>query len=331
MRICCRILYKELLIGPAIIADVPYWIAVRPQDTASLCIFNLHLSLPSHPYKDQMVEAGKYHKLKVVKKVEFGVYLDGNGTEILLPRRFVPKDLEEGDELTVFIYHDSENRLIATTQHPKGQVGDIVMLDVVSTTRQGAFLDWGLMKDLFLPLSQQKLKVYKGQSVPVLIYIDQQTGRVAATEKFSQHLGNDQLSLREKDEVDLFVYRKTELGFEVIINNRHIGLIHFSDVFQPLEIGDQIKGFIKTIRPDGKIDVMPGKAGYQKVENETEKILRLLKEKDGYLPYHDKSDPEEIYEYFGMSKKTFKMAIGALYKQHKISLEKSGIQLIAED
>jgi uncharacterized protein len=278
-----------------------------------------------------MITAGQYHTLKVLKKVEFGVYLDGHGIELLLPKRFAPKDLKEGDELKVFVYHDSENRPIATTQNPKGIVGEIVMLDVVSITNQGAFLDWGLMKDLFLPLSQQKLKVYKGQSLPVLIYIDQQTGRVAATEKFGQFLSNEDLTVAEKEEVDLFVYRRTELGFEVVINNKHIGLMHFGDVFQSIEIGDKLKGFIKTIRADQKIDVMPGKAGYKRIENETEKILRLLKEKDGYLPYHDKSDPEDIYEYFGMSKKAFKMAVGALYKQQMISIEKSGIQLIAED
>ena len=209
-----------------------------------------------------MVAAGQYHRLKVIKKVDFGVYLDGYGTELLLPKRFVPGNLKEGDEIRVFVYHDSENRLIATTQEPKGIVGDVVMLDVVSVTRQGAFLDWGLMKDLFLPLSQQKLKAFKGQSLAVLIYIDQQTGRVAATEKFGQFLGNENLTVKEKDEVDLFIYRKTDLGYEVIINNKHIGLMHFGDVFQNVRVGDRLKGFVKTIRPDQKIDVMPGRSGY---------------------------------------------------------------------
>ena len=278
-----------------------------------------------------MVAAGQYHRLKVIKKVDFGVYLDGYGTELLLPKRFVPGNLKEGDEIRVFVYHDSENRLIATTQEPKGIVGDVVMLDVVSVTRQGAFLDWGLMKDLFLPLSQQKLKAFKGQSLAVLIYIDQQTGRVAATEKFGQFLGNENLMVKEKDEVDLFIYRKTDLGYEVIINNKHIGLMHFGDVFQNVRVGDRLKGYVKTIRPDQKIDVMPGRSGYKRVEEETEKILRLLSENDGYLPYHDKSDPEDIYSFFGMSKKAFKMAVGALYKKQLISLEKGGIRLIPSD
>jgi uncharacterized protein len=273
----------------------------------------------------RMITAGQYHHLKVVKRVEFGLYLDAEGTELLLPKRFAPMTAEPGDELKVFVYHDSENRLIATTQEPKGVVGDIVALDVVSVTRQGAFLDWGLMKDLFLPASQQRLKVLLGQSVPVLIYIDQQTGRAAATEKFTHLLDNEQLSLKEKDEVDLFVYRRTDLGYEVIINNKYTGLMHHADIFENIRIGDRLKGFIKKIRTDNKIDVMPGQAGYKRVENETEKILRLLQENDEYLPYDDKSEPEKIYEFFGMSKKTFKMAIGALYKQRKITFGKNGI------
>jgi predicted RNA-binding protein (virulence factor B family) len=273
-----------------------------------------------------MITAGQYHNLKVIKKVEFGFYLDGDGNELLLPKRFVPANLTEGDEIRVFVYHDSEDRLIATTQEPKGKVGDIVMLEVVSVTRQGAFLDWGLMKDLFLPLSQQRIKLYKGQFVPVFIYIDPRTGRAAATEKFGQYLSNDQLTVKEKEAVDLFVYRETELGYEVIVNNKHIGLMYFGDVFQDIEIGDRLKGYIKKIRSDNKLDIMPGQPGYQRIESETGKILRLLKEHDGYLPFHDKSEPEKIYEFFGMSKKAFKMALGGLYKQKRISLTKSGIQ-----
>ena len=275
-----------------------------------------------------MIEAGRYYNLSVLKLVEFGVYLDGKGTEILLPKRWVPGGTKAGDEISVFVYHDSENRLIATTQKPKGIVGDIVALDVVSVTPQGAFLDWGLMKDLFLPNSQQRLKVYKGQTVPVYIYMDEQTGRVAATEKFSQWLSNEEIALEEKEEVELFIYRKTDLGYEVIVNKKHIGLMHYGDVFGNIQIGDRIRGFVKKIRPDQKIDVMPGQAGYKKVENETEKILRMLEENNRYLPFNDDSNPEEIKEHFGMSKKTFKMAIGALYKQRKIGFAKKGIQLL---
>jgi uncharacterized protein len=278
-----------------------------------------------------MIQAGHYHTLKVIKKVEFGLYLDAQGEELLLPKRFVPAGLKEGEEVKVFIYHDSEDRLIATTQTPFGIVGDILSLEVVGVTNQGAFLNWGLMKDLFIPLSQQKVTLYKGQSILVLIYVDEKTGRAAATEKFNQFLSNETLSVKEMDEVDLLVHRKTDLGYEVFINNQHIGLMHFGDVFREIKAGDRLKGFIKKIRPDNKMDVMPGQAGYQRVESETGKILRLLTEKQGFLPYHDKSTPEEIYNYFGMSKKTFKMALGALYKQQKISLVQDGIQLVTEE
>lgn len=275
-----------------------------------------------------MIEAGNYYTLKVLKLVEFGVYLDGYGEEILLPKRFVPRGLREGDELRVFIYHDSENRLIATTQEPKGAVGDIVYLRAVSTTRQGAFLDWGLMKDLFMPLSQQVSAVYAEGSYIVLIYLDEQTGRVAATEKINKHLSNENLTRREKDAVDLLVQRRSDLGYVVIINNKHTGLLHFSDVFRELAIGERLKGFIKKIFEDNKIDVGVGDPGYKKVSTEEEKILQLLREHNGYLPYHDKSDPEEIYQFFGISKKTFKMALGALYKQRKIELTKTGFKQV---
>jgi len=278
-----------------------------------------------------MIRAGQYHTLRIVKKVEFGLYLDAQGEELLLPKRFAPTGVKEGEDLKVFVYHDSEDRLIATTQSPLGIAGDIVTLKVVGLTNQGAFLDWGLMKDLFIPLSQQKSNLFVGQSITVLIYIDEKTGRVAATEKFDSYLSNDQITLKELEEVDLLVHRRTELGFEVIINNKHIGLMHFGDVFQEITLGERIKGYIRKIRPDDKIDVMPGQAGYKRVESETGKILRLLNEKAGYLPFHDKSLPQDIYSYFGMSKKTFKMAIGALYKQQKISFTNDGIQLITEE
>ena len=276
-----------------------------------------------------MVQVGRYNTLKVVKHVDFGVYLDGGDTEILLPKRYVPADLEDGDEITVFIYHDSESRLVATTDHPLGIVGDIVILEAVSVTEQGAFLRWGIMKDLFVPLSQQVSRMVVGGSYTVYIYIDEQTGRVAATEKTWPYIDkeNEHLDVKERDSVNLLIYRRTDLGYEVIINNKYIGLLHYNEVFRELELGERLEGFIKKIRTDNKIDVVLGQPGYKKVAPEEDKILKLLKESDGYLPFHDKSAPEEIYDKFGMSKKTFKMAVGALYKQKKISLTKTGIKL----
>lgn len=277
-----------------------------------------------------MIQVGKYNVLKVLRKTQTGVYLDDGADGILLPKRFVPDGIRTGEELEVFIYHDSENRLIATTQKPLGIVGDIVMLEAVSVTPHGAFLDWGLMKDLFVAKSQQLAGMRVGGYYLVKIYLDEQTNRVAATEKIDRQLSNDVLTVKEMDEVNLVVYRKSDIGYVMIINNQHVGLLHNNQIFSELKVGEHLKGFIKTIRPDNKIDVVLGKAGYKKVEDETDKLLRLLKENNGYLPYHDKSDPEAIYAFFGMSKKTFKMTVGALYKQRKIDFAKQGIILLED-
>lgn len=273
-----------------------------------------------------MVQAGIYHTLKVVKHVDFGIYLDGDGDEILMPKRFVPTDVNEGDELEVFIYHDNDGRPIATTQEPYGIIGDIVALTVKDKTRQGAFMDWGLMKDLFLPLSQQKSAIRIGGKYLVYIYLDEQTGRVACTEYISRYIDNDDITVKEGDEVQLQIWRKTELGYAVVINGKYEGLLHYNEVFKELETGDKEEGYIKSIQENNKINVSIGKKGYKRVETETDKILRLLDEHNGYLPYHDKSAPEDIYEFFGMSKKAFKMATGALYKQRKITFTQTGIK-----
>lgn len=277
------------------------------------------------------IQVGAYNTLQVTRKVDFGFYLEDGAEGILLPKRFAPRTLRVGDELTVFVYHDSDNRLIATTQKANAVVGEIARMKCVSVTKQGAFLDWGLMKDLFVPKSKQLGGMREGVSYLVKLYIDEQTGRVAATEKIDALLSNDELTVKEKDIVDLVVYRRSELGYVVIINNLHTGLLHSNEIFTELQPGDKLTGFIKTIRPDNKIDVVAGKPGFQKVEDEGSKILRLLQENNGYLPYHDKSDPQEIYDFFGMSKKTFKMTTGNLYKQQKIVFTKTGIQLVGEE
>ena len=276
-------------------------------------------------------QVGRFNTLRVVKGVEFGLYLDGGPLgEILLPKRFVPYGAAEGDELEVFLYHDSDNRLIATNQRPAGVVGDIVALKVVSKTGQGAFMDWGLMKDLFVPLSQQVSRMYEGEKYLVLIYIDEQTGRVAATEKFNKTLSNDDLTLNVGEPVDLTIWRQTDIGYAVIVNNKHIGLLHYSDVFEELEVGDKKRGYIKTSRPENKLDVALGERGYGRVTSEGERIITALRDAGGYLPLHDRSDPDEIYSLLGMSKKVFKMSVGALYRQRLIELGKTGIKLIEE-
>ena len=283
-----------------------------------------------HGIKDQnyiMVQVGQYNTLKVIRKTDFGVYLDDGAEGILLPKRFVPANTNIGDEIKVFLYHDSENRLIATTQTPAGVAGDVIRLKVVSVTPQGAFLDWGLMKDLFVARSQQLMGMRVGGEYLVKLYLDEQTGRIAATEKIDQFLSNDTLTVKELETVDLTVYRRTDIGYVVIINNIHTGVLHFNEIYQNINIGDKFQGYIKTIRPENKIDVVLGKPGYKRVEGEAEKVLRLLQEHNGYLPYNDKSDPEDIYDFFGMSKKTFKMTTGSLYKQGKIQFAKEGIVL----
>jgi uncharacterized protein len=277
-----------------------------------------------------MVKVGDYNIMKVLRAVDFGIYLDDGAEGILLPKRFVPEGLSIGDEVKVFVYHDSEGRLVATTQAAKGVVGDVVKLKAVTVTNQGAFLEWGLMKDIFVPKSKQVSGMREGAEYLVKIYLDEQTGRVAATEKIEPFLSNDELTVKEKDLVDMVVYRRTDIGYLVIINNKHTGVLHFNEIYQSIGVGDKLKGFIKTIRPENKIDVVIGKPGYNRVEDEVSKILRLLQENNGYLPYHDKSDPEEIYSFFGMSKKAFKMATGNLYKQQKIAFTKTGIKLIDE-
>ena len=282
-----------------------------------------------------MIKVGEYNLLKVLRLVDFGAYLDDGAEGVLLPKRFVPAGVTAGDEIKVFIYHDGEDRLIATTQQPKGILGDIVKLRTVTVNLQGAFLDNGLMKDIFVPKSKQIAGMRVNGDYLVKIYLDEQTGRLAATEKIEPFLSNENLTVKELEEVDLIVYRRTDIGYVCIINNIHTGVLHHNEIYRNIQVGDKFKGFIKKIYPESpdkndrfRIDVAAGKKGYQRVEDEAEKVLRLLKENNGYLPYHDKSEPEAIYDFFGMSKKTFKMTTGNLFRQKKISFEKTGIKLI---
>lgn len=256
-----------------------------------------------------------------------GLFVDDGDNGILLPKRFVPEGVKVGDDITVFLYHDGEDRPIATTQKPYGILGDIVLLKAVSVAPHGAFLDWGLMKDLFVPKSAQINFMRPNGEYLVKIVKDEQTARLAATEKIEKYLSNENLTVKELDAVDLVVYRKTEIGYVVIINNLHTGVLHFNEIYRDIKIGDKFEGFVKKILPENKIDVAAGKRGYERVEDEAGKVLRLLKEHDGYLPYNDKSAPDDIYSFFGMSKKTFKMTTGNLYRQKKITFTQTGIQL----
>ena len=277
------------------------------------------------------INVGQFNLMRVDRKVDFGFYMDDGAEGILLPKRFVPSGLQVDDTISVFVYHDSDNRLIATTQEPFAVVGDIAALKVVAITKQGAFLDWGLMKDLFVPVSQQLSNMRLGGKYLVKLYLDKQTGRVAATEKIDNQISNDILTVKEGEKVKLQVYRESDIGYVVIVNQVHQGLVYKNEVFTHLHIGQMIEeGFVKKIREDNKLDIGIGKQGVEKLDDDQVKLIQLLKLHKGFLPYHDKSSPEDIYAFFGISKKAFKMNVGILYKAKKITIEDGGIRLVPE-
>jgi predicted RNA-binding protein (virulence factor B family) len=276
-----------------------------------------------------MVEIGKFNTLRILKKVDFGVYLDGEDLgEILLPIRYVPEKYTIDDLIQVFIYFDSEDLIIATTEKPYALVGEFAFLKVVSESSIGAFLDWGLPKDLLVPFREQKQKMKEGQSYIVFIYLDSKSNRIAASSKLDKFLDKQGVEYQEGQAVDLLIGNQTDIGYQAIINNAHQGILYKNEVFQPLKRGQEIKGFIKKIREDKKIDLCLHKPGYEKVDDLSEKILQKIEKEGGYISLTDRSSPQIIYEWFGVSKKTFKKAIGALYKKRIISMEADGIQLI---
>jgi uncharacterized protein len=275
-----------------------------------------------------MAEIGKINSLRVVKEVDFGLYLDGGEHgEILIPKRYVPEGVKPEDTLDVFIYLDSEDRIIATTEKPYIMIGEFAMLRVVSVTKVGAFLDWGLPKDLFVPFREQKMRMEEGKDYIVTVYLDYDTKRLAASAKIEKFLDNTLVDYQTGQEVDLLIAGATDLGYNAIINNKHTGVLYKNEVFQPLRKGDRVKGYIKKIREDEKIDLILQKPGYEKVDDISMRILNVLKEHNGFLSITDKSDPDEIYDLFGVSKKTFKKAIGSLYKLRIISIDDKGIKL----
>jgi predicted RNA-binding protein (virulence factor B family) len=276
-----------------------------------------------------MVEIGKLNRLTVVKEVDFGLYLDGGSQgEILLPVRYLPKDCNVGDEIEVFIYRDSEDRIIATTEKPYVMVGEFACLKVVSVSHTGAFLDWGLPKDLLVPFSEQIHKMDEGKRYVVGVYLDEASDRIAASARLDDMLYREsEDDFKPGEEVDLFISNKTDLGYQVIINNSHFGLLHNHEVVRPLKRGEKIRGFIKNIRDDGRIDLMLHQKGHQKIDDGIEVVLKVLKAEGGFVGVTDKSPPGVIDAMFGISKGMFKKAIGSLYKSRKITLEDNGIRL----
>lgn len=275
-----------------------------------------------------MIEIGKWNSLIILKELDFGIYLEGKEQgEILMPIRYVPADVKIGDTIEAFIYFDSEDRIIATTEKPFAQVGDFALLEVVSVSGVGAFLDWGLMKDLFVPFREQKQKMEVGYSYVVYIYVDEMSGRIVGSAKVENFLDKTPHEFKEGQEVDLIIYTQTDIGYKAIINNTHAGVLFDSDVFRTLHRGEHTKGYIKKIREDGKIDLLLDKPGYEKVDEISKKILDRLKEENGFIALSDKSPADDIYDMFCISKKNFKKAIGALYKARAITLEENGIKL----
>ena len=276
-----------------------------------------------------MIKPGRTYELDVVKAVDFGFYLDAEDMgEVLLPLKYAPDDLSVGDYLDVFLYLDSEDRPVATTQKPKARVGEFAYLKVVDTSSVGAFLDWGLDKDVLVPFAEQHRPMEVGHSYLVYLYLDKNDGRIVASSKIDKFLDDEKPhNFKPQQAVDLIIGNSTDLGFKAIINHSHWGVLYKDDVHQRLSFGQYKKGFIKHIRPDGKIDL--SLQGGQETRDKYAKIILIyLNKHDGFAPVHDKSDPKLISDLFGMSKGAFKKAIGGLYKQRVITIEKDGIRLV---
>lgn len=277
-----------------------------------------------------MVEIGRYNTLTVVKIVDFGVYLDGGERgEILMPKEYVPADCSPDDEVKVFVYFDSEDRIVATTEVPEILVGEFAYLKVVAVSKIGAFLNWGLRKDLFVPFREQRDPLVEGKSYLVYAYVDKASDRIVASTKIEKYLDQVFPEYEDNQEVEILIARKTDLGYAVIINNMHWGLVYDNEIFQPLKVGQKMKGYIKSVREDEKIDVSLQPAGYGKIEGLAGVILDKLNDYGGVLDLSDKSAPEDIYRVLGCSKKNFKKAIGTLFKQGLIEIHDAEICLLA--
>lgn len=277
------------------------------------------------------MEVGKFNTLKVLRATGVGMYLgDEKGNDVLLPHKYIPDNLEVGDDVSVFIYRDSEDRLIATNLEPFVQLNQFAVLEVVATSQIGAFLDWGLEKDLFVPFREQNHKLERGHWTPIYLYLDEESDRLVASAKVNKFFKNsEEISLIPGQEVDILVFEKTDLGYNVIINNEYKGLVYENEIFQRLAWGDKTQAFVKAIREDGKIDVSLQPIGFlQSRDRNTQLILESLSSNNGILYLSDDSDPSEIQEILGISKKSFKKAIGGLYKDGLIKISDSSIQLV---
>ncbi|NCC09532.1 MAG: GntR family transcriptional regulator [Bacteroidia bacterium] len=276
------------------------------------------------------IRLGEFNELEVVKEVDFGLYLDGGeeAGEILLPTRYVPEHFEIGERLNVFLYLDNEERLIATTLTPFVQVGQFAYLEVAWINQYGAFLNWGLMKDLFVPFREQKMTMQVGNKYVVHAHLDEESYRIVASAKVERYLEKGQPPYEPDEEVDILIWQKTDLGFKAIVDHKYSGLLYENEVFSSLRTGMTMKAFVKQVREDGKIDLILQKPGFEKIDDFAKELLDYIRSHDGLLPLTDKSPAEDIYALFGVSKKTFKKSVGDLYKKRLILLKEDGICLV---
>jgi len=277
-----------------------------------------------------MAILGKRNTLSIVRASAPGLYLDGGELgEILLPGRYIPANLKPKDKLDVFIYRDSEDRLVATTEIPLATVGEFAAMKVVSINdRVGAFLDWGLAKDLLLPFREQEKPVRVGQGVVVFVYLDPKSERIVATARLKRHLNQERPFYRNSQPVDLLITGANPLGYQAIVENAHLGLLYRDNITTPLQIGQRVKAFVRNIRPNDQIDLSLDASGYKRVAPLTDQIVQALEKNGGKLAFDDDSSPEAIRQKFSVSKKAFKQALGKLYKTRRIQFQKPGIQLL---
>lgn len=277
-----------------------------------------------------MIEIGKYNTLTILRKTSVGFFLgDDSGEDVLLPNKYCPQGAAVGEALEVFVYRDHEERKVATTLEPLIQLDAFALLQVSDVTEVGAFMDWGLEKDLLVPFREQRQKLEVGRWYLIYLFLDKETDRLVGSNKLEKFLSNDPLTVNVGDKVNILVMRKTEIGYNLIINMRHEGLIFHSDIFRELHVGYELEGYVKTIREDKKIDISLSPTGYARFNDvHMELIWQELEKSDGKLPLADKSSPEEIYDRLGMSKKAFKKAIGALYKAKKIRIGQDFIEIL---
>jgi hypothetical protein len=276
-----------------------------------------------------MARLGRINKLTVKRTREYGVHLDGGESgDVILPSREVPEDCQPGDEVVVFVYKDGEDRLRATTMKPLATVGRFATLKVVEVTASGAYLDWGLQSDLFVPKSEQLVQMVKGREYVVFVFLDEKTERIIASSKLEKFLDRQPPDYAEGEEVALLIYDQSELGYKAVVNQTHGGILYKNEVFRRLTIGQELTGYIKKVRADQKIDLCLKQPGYQGVKDISQTILEIIKARGGRIAVTDKSPPEEIYALFGVSKKTFKKAIGTLYQKRLLTIDPEGITLI---